>query len=78
MNPNINQPVKTFASVEALSVYPANVLPQNKNVVVYFGDNSSQIMNYSSVSNQVSSLTAQLALLTAIKSGIAAALDITA
>lgn len=66
-------PTKTFSSAEALSEYPQSTLPANKNVIVYFTDGSSQLMNYSNVSKQVSSLTAQLALQEAIQAGIAAA-----
>ena len=77
MNPNISQTPKVFASVEPLTVYPATTLPANKQVMVYFTDSTSQLATYANISNQVNSLTAQLALLTSIKAGIATALDIT-
>jgi len=76
MNP-IQQTPKVFASVELLSTYPANTQDTQKKVDVYFTDGTCQQINYSAISNQVNALTAQLALATAIQTGIATALNIT-
>ena len=71
-------PTKTFSSAQALEAYPSNVLPANRNTVVYYSDSTSQLVNYANASSSVTELTAKLALATAIKEGIAAAQGITA